>query len=78
MWQVKEQVQQFRDRESKLAEAERLASTHAARESALAARQHSVSDLEDSAQRANAAAEYARKEAEAMWQKQKVRHVGVV
>lgn len=75
MWQVKEQVQQFRARESKLAEAEQQASTYEARESALAARQQSVSDLEDRAQRASAAAEYARKEADAMWQKQKVRHL---
>ena len=77
LWQVSDQVQQFRDREAKLAEAEQLASTHTARESALAARQQSVSDLEDSAQRANAAAEYARKEADAMWEKHKVSTWGV-
>ena len=76
--QVKAQVQQFRDREARLAEAEQLASTHSGREAALAARQQNVSDLEDKAQRANAAAEYARKEADAMWQKQKVRHLGCV
>lgn len=69
---MKAQVQQFRDREAKVVEAEQLASTQLAREAALTARQQSVSDLEDKAQRANAAAEYARKEADAMWQKQKV------
>ena len=77
-WQVKAQVQQFRDQEARLAEAEQLASTHAGREAALAARQQSMSDVEDKAQRANAAAEYAQKEAEAMWQKQKVRHLGCI
>ena len=70
---MKEQVQQFKDREAKVAEAEQAASSYAARESALTARQQSVSDLEDNAQSANAAAEYARKEADAMWQKQKAR-----
>lgn len=69
-------MQQFRDREARLAEAEQLTSTHSGREAALAARQQSVSNLEDKAQRANAAAEYARKEADAIWQKQKVRHSG--
>ena len=69
---MKEQVQQFKSREAQLAEAEQAAASYSARESALAARQQSVSDLEDNAQRAHAAAEYARKEADAMWQKQKV------
>ena len=75
-WQVKEQVQQLKSREGRLAEAEQLAVTYTSREAALAARQQSVSDLEDAAQQAHAAAEYACKEADAMWQKQKVRWSG--
>ena len=38
----------------------------------MTAREQSVTALEDKAQKANAAAEYARKEADAMWNKQKV------
>ena len=65
-------MQQFKSREASLAEAEQAAASYSARESALTAQRQSVSDLEDNAQRAHAAAEYARKEADAVWQKQKV------
>jgi len=72
LWQVKHQVQEFKEREARVAEAEQHASSYTTREAALIKRQHSVTALEDNAQQANAAAEYARKEAEAMWNKQKV------
>ena len=72
MLQVKQQVQDFKDREARAAEAEQHALSYSSREAALTARQHSVAALEDKAQQANAAAEYARKEADAMWDKQKV------
>ena len=72
MLQVKQQVQDFKDREARAAEAEQHALSYSSREAALTARQHSVAALEDKAQQANAAAEYARKEADAMWNKQKV------
>ena len=65
-------MQEFKDREAALSEAEQRAATYSAREKALAQREQSVSSLEDSAQKANAAAEYARQEAEGMWNKQKV------
>jgi len=70
--QVKQQVQDFKDREARVAEAEQHALSYSSREAALTARQHSMAALEDKAQQANAAAEYARKEADAMWDKQKV------
>ena len=70
--QVKQQVQDFKGREARVAEAEQHALSYSSREAALTARQHSVAALEDKAQQANAAAEYARKEADAMWDKQKV------
>ena len=70
--QVKEQVQEFRERQAVISKAESLAASYASREAALATREQKVSEQEDSAQQANAAAEYARTEADAMWQKQKV------
>ena len=72
MLQVKQQVQDFKDREARVAEAEQHALSYSSREAALTARQQSVAALEDKAQQANAAAEYARKEADAMWDKHKV------
>ncbi|KAA6418981.1 MAG: hypothetical protein FRX49_11084 [Trebouxia sp. A1-2] len=69
--QVRQQVQDFKDREARVAEAEQHALSYSSREAALTARQQSVVVLEDKAQQANAAAEYARKEADAMWDKQK-------
>ena len=65
-------MQDFKDREARVAEAEQHALSYSSREAALTARQQSVAALEDKAQQANAAAEYARKEADAMWDKQKV------
>lgn len=70
--QVKEQVQEFKDRQAVITKAESLAASYATREAALATREQHVAEQEDSAQRSNAAAEYARTEADAMWQKQKV------
>ena len=72
VWQVKQQVQDFKARESRVADAEQLASSYSLREAALTTRQQSVAALEDRAQQADAAAEYARKEADAIWDKQKV------
>lgn len=65
-------MQEFRERQAVISKAESLAASYASREAALATREQKVSDQEDSAQQANAAAEYARTEADAMWQKQKV------
>ncbi len=70
--QVKQQVQDFKVTEARVAEAEQHALSYSSREAALTARQQGVAALEDKAQQANAAAEYARKEADAMWDKQKV------
>ena len=70
--QVKQQVQDFKEREAQTAQAEQLAVFYTDREAALASREQSVAALEDSAQKANVAAEYARNEADAMWNKQKV------
>ena len=70
--QVKQQVQDFKEREVQISEAEQLACSYSDREAVLTAREQSVTALEDKAQKANAAAEYARKEADAMWNKQKV------
>lgn len=70
--QVKEQVQEFKDRQAVITKAEGLAASYASREAALATREQHVAEQEDSAQRSNAAAEYARTAADAMWQKQKV------
>ena len=70
--QVKEQVQEFKDRQAVISKAESLAASYTSREAALTTREQKVTEQEDSAQRANAAAEYARTEADAMWQKQKV------
>ena len=70
--QVKQQVEDFKEREARTAQAEQHASSYSAREAALTSRQQNVTALEDKAQQANAAAEYARKEADTMWNKQKV------
>ena len=72
MVQVKEQVQEFKERQAIVTHAESLAASYGSREAALAAREQKVASQEDTSQRAAAAAEYARNEAEAMWQKQKV------
>lgn len=69
---MKEQVQEFKERQAVISKAESLAASYASREAALTAREQNVAEQEDSAQRANAAAEYARTEADAMWRKQKV------
>lgn len=74
--QVKQQVEDFKEREARTAQAEQHASSYSAREAALTSRQQNVTALEDKAQQANAAAEYARKEADAMWNKQKVGDMG--
>lgn len=65
-------MQDFKEREAQVAEAEQLAASYSDREANLASREESVTALEDRAQKANAAAEYARREADAMWNKQKV------
>ena len=65
-------MQDFKEREARTAQAEQLAVSYTDREAALASREQNVAALEDSAQKANAAAEYARNEADAMWNKQKV------
>lgn len=70
--QVKEQVQEFKDRQAVVSKAESLAASYASREAALTTREQKVAEQEDSAQRHNAAAEYARTATDAMWQKQKV------
>lgn len=65
-------MQEFKERQAIVTQAESLAASYGTREAALAAREQKVASQEDTSQHAAAAAEYARNEAEAMWQKQKV------